>query len=111
MLATQAAVKEGLLQVSSQVADAQDLSAYEDGSFDVIVCTFGIMFPPSPEKVVREFWRLLKPGGVAVTTTWHYNNAVSDMLTDLAHALKGRGRFEEMPLSAATMKLLRSTWK
>ncbi|CAK9021095.1 Organellar oligopeptidase A [Durusdinium trenchii] len=62
------------------------------------------MFPPSPEKVVREFWRLLKPGGVAITTTWHYNNAVHDFLSDLAHVFKGQGRFEDVPLAARTMK-------
>ena len=108
--ATQAAVEEGLLKISSGVADAQDLSAYEDGFFDVITCSFGIMFPPSPEKVVREFWRLLKPGGVAFTTTWHYNNMTSDIMVDLAHTFKGRGRFEDLPLVTATLKFGNETF-
>lgn len=101
---TQVAIKEGLLSVSAKVADAQDLSAFADESLDAITCTFGIMFPPSPSKVVREFWRLLKPGGVVITTTWHYNNMVSDTLSDLAHTFMGKDRFEDPPLLTSTMK-------
>ena len=101
---TRKAIEEGLLKVSAELADAQDLSKYEAESFDAVTCTFGIMFPPSPEKVVKEFWRLLKPGGVAITTTWHYNNSVAEILPDLAHEFMGRGRFEELPLVASTLK-------
>lgn len=108
--ATVKAIQEGLLQVSAELADAQDLSKYDAGSFDAVTCTFGIMFPPSPEKVVREFWRLLKPGGVAITTTWHYNNSVADILPDLAHEFMGRGRFEELPLVASTLKFGTETY-
>ena len=102
--ATQAAAKEGVLELTSQVADAQDLSAFADGTFSAITCTFGIMFPPSPEKVVREFWRLLMPGGVAVVTTWHYNNIPYDILPDIAHVFKGHSRFKDLPMAAATHK-------
>eukprot|EP00439_Symbiodinium_sp_Y106_P036242 s3001_g4.t1 len=102
--APQAAEEAGLLKVTSQVADAQDLSAFAEGAFDAITCSFGIMFPPSPDKVVREFWRLLKPGGVAIVTTWHYNNIPESILSDLAHVFKGHGRFEEVPLAVALRK-------
>ena len=104
--ATQAAAKEGILELSSQVADAQDLSAFADGSFSALTCAFGIMFPPSPEKAVREFWRLLKPGGAAIVTTWHYNNGPAEIMSDLAREFKGLERFgfEELPAMAALMK-------
>ena len=104
VMASQAAEKEGFLELATQVADAQDLSAFADGTFDAINCSFGIMFPKSPEKVAREFWRLLKPGGVAVVTTWHYNNMPAEILVDLAHVFKGRGRFDQLPLATATEK-------
>ena len=36
---------------------------YADGSFDVVVSMFGIMFSPFPATVVSEMARVLRPGG------------------------------------------------
>lgn len=40
------------------------------GSFDAVVCVFGIFFVPDIPAAVRELWRLVRPGGVLAVTTW-----------------------------------------
>ena len=52
-----------------QVADAQQL-AFEDASFDVAVCQFGVMFFPDRPGAFAEAARVLRPGGAFVFTTW-----------------------------------------
>ncbi len=54
-------------QVSSdhvrfQPADAQDLP-YSDGSFDVVLCQFGVMFFPDKVRANQEARRVLRPNG------------------------------------------------
>ena len=44
------------------VADAADIPL-EDGSIDVLICTNSFHHYPEPEKAVREFVRILRPGG------------------------------------------------
>ncbi|MGH8467394.1 MAG: class I SAM-dependent methyltransferase, partial [Pseudomonas sp.] len=46
---------------------------FADASFDVIVCGFGLMFPPDKARVAREFRRVLRPGGRVYATAFHYN--------------------------------------
>jgi SAM-dependent methyltransferase len=52
-----------------QVADAQQLP-FEDASFDVAVCQFGVMFFPDRPAAVAETARVLRPGGTFVFTAW-----------------------------------------
>lgn len=49
--------------------DAQALP-YEDASFDAVVCPFGLLHLPDPEKGVAEAHRVLKPGGFHGSTVW-----------------------------------------
>eukprot|EP00971_Amphidinium_carterae_P077545 1532547-Amphidinium_carterae.1 len=83
--ATQVAIKQNVLKVSASIADAQDLNAFADSSLNAMTMSFGIMFPPSPGKVVKEIRRVLAPGGVAVICTWHYNAVALDLVPELAH--------------------------
>ena len=43
---------------------------YPDGSFDVLVSMFGIMFSPFPATVVSEMARVLRPGGRLALANW-----------------------------------------
>lgn len=46
---------------------------FADDSFDIVVCGFGLMFPPDKTRVAREFKRVLRPGGKIYGTVFHYN--------------------------------------
>jgi SAM-dependent methyltransferase len=52
-----------------RVADMQALP-FEDGSFDVVVCQYGFMFPPDKPQAFREVRRVLAPGGVLLANVW-----------------------------------------
>jgi SAM-dependent methyltransferase len=43
---------------------------YPDGSFDVLVSMFGIMFSPFPAMVASEMARVLRPGGRLALANW-----------------------------------------
>lgn len=50
-------------------ADALNLP-FEDGSFDVVVCQFGVMFFPDKARGFAEARRVLAPGGMLVFNVW-----------------------------------------
>ena len=64
-----AASKQGLERVRFQQADAQALP-FPDGSFDVVVCQFGVMFFPDRIAGMRETRRVLKLGGRFLFNVW-----------------------------------------
>jgi len=55
--------------VSFQAADAQDLP-FGDGSFDLVLCQFGVMFFPDRVRAYREANRVLKRGGLFLFNAW-----------------------------------------
>lgn len=52
------------------VQDSQDLSRFSDASFDAVIMGLGIFFLPDAVAAVREMYRVLKPSGYMVLTTW-----------------------------------------
>src|SRR6476620_4812151 len=50
------------LSITFQVADAERLP-FPDGSFDVALSTYGVMFAPDQERAASELLRVVKPGG------------------------------------------------
>jgi SAM-dependent methyltransferase len=57
------------LDVEWAVADAEELP-FDDGSFDCVVSVFGAQFAPRPERVARELFRVLRPGGTVGLASW-----------------------------------------
>src|SRR5579871_5176273 len=64
-----AATKPELKRVELRQADALRLP-FADGSFDVVVCQFGVMFFPDKVAGYREARRVLAPGGRFVLSVW-----------------------------------------
>ena len=57
------------LDVQFQVADAENLP-FDDGSFDVVLSTFGAMFTPDHTRPAREMLRVVRAGGRIGLANW-----------------------------------------
>ena len=57
------------LNVTFEVADAEALP-YQDGSFDVVLSTFGAMFTPDHNRPAREMLRVVRNGGRIGLANW-----------------------------------------
>jgi len=79
--------------VSWQVADAQALP-FEDGSFDVVACQFGVMFLPDKPQGFREARRVLAPGGLLLVNVWRALE--ENPYAQAAHAMLAR-RYPDDP--------------
>lgn len=68
--------------VEWQEADALALP-FEDDSFDVVLCQFGVMFFPDRKKAYSETRRVLRPGGRYVFNVWDQieDNEFADTIT------------------------------
>ena len=62
--AAAAAREAGIAQIETRVMDAEYLNL-EDGSFEAVICQFGLMFLPDVDRGLAEIRRVLKPGGSA----------------------------------------------
>jgi len=72
-------------QVEFQPADAMALP-FPDGSFDAVVCQFGVMFFPDKDKSYREVHRVLAPGGRYLYNVWdsHRHNPFGRIAHEVA---------------------------
>jgi ubiquinone/menaquinone biosynthesis C-methylase UbiE len=68
-LARQRALTLGLRNVSFRQCDAT-VAGLGSGSFDAVVCVFGVFFAADMPAFVAEMWRLVRPGGTLAITTW-----------------------------------------
>jgi ubiquinone/menaquinone biosynthesis C-methylase UbiE len=57
------------LDVKFQTADVEALP-FEDGQFDVVLSTFGVMFAPDHEKAASEMMRVCRSGGRIGLANW-----------------------------------------
>jgi ubiquinone/menaquinone biosynthesis C-methylase UbiE len=55
---------DGMKNVEFKVGDSENLP-YDDKKFDSVMCTISFHHYPNPVGVLREFHRVLKPGGAA----------------------------------------------
>jgi len=83
-----AAAQAGVERVEWRQADALSLP-FEGGSFDAVVCQFGVMFFPDKRAAHREARRVLKPGGRFVFSVWDRleENELSQIVNDTIAAL------------------------
>jgi ubiquinone/menaquinone biosynthesis C-methylase UbiE len=68
-LARGKAKDRGLANIEFRSGDMTQLP-FDDSSFDVVVCVFGIFFVPDMEAALRELKRVLRVGGKLAITTW-----------------------------------------
>jgi ubiquinone/menaquinone biosynthesis C-methylase UbiE len=61
--------RQGFGNVEVQVMDAEKLDL-ADASFDVVTCSFGVMFFPNLTVALAEMKRVLRSGGRLAVTTW-----------------------------------------
>lgn len=57
------------LDIRFEEGDVEALP-YPDGSFDVVLSTFGVMFAPDQERAARELLRVCRAGGRIALTNW-----------------------------------------
>jgi ubiquinone/menaquinone biosynthesis C-methylase UbiE len=98
--------------VDFKTVDATNLT-FDNESFDVIVCQFGVMFFPDKEKSYSEVLRALKPGGHYVFNVWGsweknpfaeiVHNAVAEFFPDDPPG------FYRVPFSYHDIDLIRDT--
>ncbi|HZM47475.1 MAG TPA: class I SAM-dependent methyltransferase [Burkholderiales bacterium] len=65
----QAAATGTVRSVEWRQADAMQLP-FADGTFDAVVCQFGVMFFPDRARAFAEARRVLRPGGVFLFNVW-----------------------------------------
>lgn len=99
--------------VAFQVADAESLP-FADGSFDVVVSTFGVMFTPNQDQAASELLRVCMRGGKIGLANWTPDGFIGQLFKTLGKylpppagakspALWGtRSRISEMFGTAAT---------
>lgn len=68
-LARRRAAAESLENIEFRHADF-DQAYFRNGSFDAILCGFGIAFFPDLGSTLYKMWRLLRGGGRLVATSW-----------------------------------------
>lgn len=74
------------LNVSFQVADAEALP-FDDGAFDAVVSTFGVMFAPDQARAASEMARVVRPGGRIGLSNWTPDSLVGQMFKVLGRYL------------------------
>ncbi|HEY2307899.1 MAG TPA: methyltransferase domain-containing protein [Streptosporangiaceae bacterium] len=68
-MARDRAAAQGLANIEFQHGDATG-TGLPDGSFDAVVCVFGVFFARDMTAFAAEMWRLVRPGGTLAVTTW-----------------------------------------
>ena len=67
------------LALQCQVADAEALP-FADGSFDVSLSTFGVMFAPDQSQAAREMLRVTRPAGRIGLANWTPEGFIGELL-------------------------------
>lgn len=71
------------VEVQFDLGDAENLP-YDDGSFDIVTSSFGVMFAPDHAAVAAELARVTRPGGRLALVNWHRSIGVAEMFGVMA---------------------------
>jgi len=74
------------LEVTFQTADAEALP-FADGSFDVALSTFGVMFTPDQQRAAAELMRVCRPGGKIGLANWTPDGFIGQLFKILGRHL------------------------
>lgn len=74
------------LKVDFQIADVEALP-FEDGSFDAVVSTFGVMFTADQDRAAAELSRVCRSGGQIALANWTPEGFVGQMFKTLGKHL------------------------
>src|SRR5262252_2913510 len=74
------------LKVAFKVADAEALP-FDDGAFDAVVSTFGVMFTPNQDRAASELLRVCRPGGQIGLANWTPDGFIGQMFKILGKYL------------------------
>ncbi len=66
------------LTIDTRLADAEALP-FDDGAFDAVVSTFGVMFVPDPQRAADELVRVCRPGGRIGLANWTPGGFIGQM--------------------------------
>jgi SAM-dependent methyltransferase len=78
--------------------DFNELLPFEDASFEAVLCSEGIEHCERQWQLIREFGRILKPGGSLLITTPNILN----LRARLANMTSGNASFKRLPISEVT---------
>ena len=84
--------------VECATVDFNELLPFEDASFEAVLCSEGIEHCERQWQLVREFARILKPGGSLLITTPN----VLNLRSRATYMLSGNASFKRLPISEAT---------
>jgi SAM-dependent methyltransferase len=82
------AAADGLAMIT-RVADAEKLP-FDNGVFDVVLSTYGVMFAPNQERAAAELLRVVKPGGRIGLANWTPDGFIGELFKTI-------GRFVPPP--------------
>lgn len=88
---------EAGVEIELVEGDAEDVP-YPDGSFDVVLSTFGVMFAPRHAVAASEMVRVLRPGGRIGLANWEPEGTVGQFFRTMARHLPPPPPIVEPPL-------------
>ncbi|XXG96670.1 hypothetical protein Hte_002960 [Hypoxylon texense] len=87
----------GWTTADALVQDSGDLSRFRDAEFDAVVMNLGIFALPDPVSGAAEMYRVLKPGGHVVVTTWKVRRA-AEVLQGAVDAIRQNSGLKPMAM-------------